>query len=268
MVNDMKAQNVLKLLFGMQLSFILIAYSDQENVPDPNPMQRRPDSFYEYSSTHLKFFYTSIDSNSIQAIARYVEANCERILIDLKPDSLSTISIYLYPVLKDVHQAIDWFDAPNWVGGSATGINEIRMISPNSIDLDASISYNFMLTCIVHEFVHCVSMHVNQTIVNKPRWLWEAVALYESAHFVDPKTLSYLKKGKPPSIGDLNNINDTRIYDVGYTIMAFIIGNWGIEAVRELIRSNGDLVNTLHMNDMEFLENWYNFIFKKYLYKI
>jgi hypothetical protein len=229
------------------------------------PSKSLLDTLSVYSSGRLTFFYASIDRDSIQAIARYVEASHDRIVADLKPESLSTIRIYLHSTLKDVHRAIGWPDAPSWVKGSATGINEIRMISPGSTDLDASVTYDYMLSCIVHEFAHCITLHVNQTIANRPRWLWEAVAIYESGQFVHPKKLEYLRNGHPPSLGDLSNINDTRIYQVGYTIMEYIVSTWGMETVRELIRSNAHLVKTIHMSEGEFQEGWYNYVADRYL---
>jgi len=41
---------------------------------------------------------------------------------------------------------------------------------------------------VVHGFCHAVSLYVSPTFGNNPRWLWEAVALYENAEFVDPRT--------------------------------------------------------------------------------
>ena len=42
-----------------------------------------------------------------------------------------------------------------------------------------------MVSHLVHEFAHCVSLQVNPRIANNPRWLWESVAIYESRQSVD-----------------------------------------------------------------------------------
>ena len=47
----------------------------------------------------------------------------------------------------------------------------------------------------VHEFVHSVTMFVSNDFANNPRWLWEAIAQYESDSFVHPKTLPYMVAG-------------------------------------------------------------------------
>ena len=44
-----------------------------------------------------------------------------------------------------------------------------------------------LIEAAVHEFAHGVSLHVNPRFGNNPRWLWEAVAIYEQA---DPDALA------------------------------------------------------------------------------
>lgn len=246
------------------LSFQLLACSEPDLMVDSTQPFARNDSVYEYSSPHVTFVYTNIDRKSIAAIAQYVEAHRAKIVADLQPESLKTICIYLHATLKDVLAALGWPDAPNWVKGAATGPSEVHMISPNSADLGSSATYDFMLTCIIHEFVHCVTMHVNTSIANKPRWLWESVALYESGQFVDPLSLTYLRNGLPPSLDLLNDINDTKIYEVGYTIAEFVVSKWGMGALRELIVSNGDTQDVLNISESDFPRDWYAYVMNKY----
>jgi hypothetical protein len=247
----------------MLLPLLLGACSGQDKVAGPS--QSQTGTWSTYRSPHLIFYYTRIDQDSIQSIAQYVEASYGRIVADLKPDSLGTIAIHLYSTLKDVHRAMGMPDAPSWVKGSIISADEVAIISPNSADLDHSVTYDYMLSCIVHEFAHCVTLHVNPTAANRPRWLWESVAIYESGQFVDPKRLDYLADGSPPSLAELNDINDTRVYDVGYTLAEYIVSTWGSEALRRLIRSNGDLLSTLRVTEMAFQTGWYDFVTNKYL---
>ena len=55
--------------------------------------------------------------------------------------------------------------------GYVTGDNELRLLYHRRLSAQKEA---------VHEFAHVVSMYVNSTIPNNPRWLWEAVALYEN----------------------------------------------------------------------------------------
>ena len=120
----------------------------------------------------------------------------------------------------------------------------------------------------VHEFAHLVTMQVNSTISNNPRWLWEAVALYENNEFVDPKLLSYMVSGNYPTLAELNtdyNVSNHSIYDVGYVLLEYVVLTWGMNTVIELIKNNGNLSNSLGMTTQEFESGWYQFVEEKYL---
>lgn len=60
-----------------------------------------------------------------------------------------------------------------------------------------------------------------------PKWLSESVALYESIYIRSLDKLSYIKAGNFPTISELDDKNCTKIYDVGTTIIEYIIDKWG-----------------------------------------
>ena len=72
---------------------------------------------------------------------------------------------------------------------------------------------------------HSVTLRVNPAFANNPRWLWESIALYEARQFVDPRGLSFMASGQPPTFDQLSAIEDTRIYDVGHVIAEFSSGD-------------------------------------------
>jgi hypothetical protein len=104
----------------------------------------------------------------------------------------------------------------------------------------------------------------NPTIGNKPRWLWEAVALYEANFPWDPHMLSYLVNQKPPLIKELNEFSNPAIYEVGYFLAQFIVETYGAATLKTLIQNNGNLEDTLKLNDEEFTRQWFAFVKKKY----
>ena len=111
-------------------------------------------------------------------------------------------------------------------------------------------------------------MQVNSTISNNPRWLWEAVALYESNDFVNPNTLSYMVSGDYPTLDELNtdyNSSNHSIYQVGYVLLEYIVVTWGMDTVKDLIQNNGDLTDSLGLTTREFESGWYQFVEEKYL---
>lgn len=116
----------------------------------------------------------------------------------------------------------------------------------------------------IHEFAHCVSRRVNKKIVNNPRWLWETIAIYESRQLVDPRKLPYLVSHNPPGLKQLSDFSDTTIYEVGYLVGEYLVETKGKAVLNELIKNNGDIKQTLNMNDEEFTRQWFAFVRKKY----
>ena len=247
----------------VRVGMLLLACSRQDVVVDPARWSSRADTLLDYSTPHLRFTCTHLDRDSIHAIAGYVEASRDRIVADIQPDSMTTIHIYLYATFKEVPSG-DRLAGRSQMG-QGSGDREERGSDdlPKSPELEEPVRYDYLLSCIAHEVAHCVTLHANSTIAGRPRWLWESIALYESRQSVDLRSLEYLSGGSLPTLDDLNNINDTRIYEVGYSIIEYVVGKWGIEAVRELIRTNGDLVKTLHIGQKQFQESWHSYVLNK-----
>jgi hypothetical protein len=137
------------------------------------------------------------------------------------------------------------------------GADELRLLLTNRGPVGA-----------VHEFAHCVSMYLNDTIANNPRWLWETVAVYMSQDFVHPNSLSYMVEGNYPTIDQLNSsyYSNQDIYRVGYVLGEYIVENWGMAALRNLILQNGDIEAVLGISVQEFEDGWYDWLENTYLY--
>jgi hypothetical protein len=110
-------------------------------------------------------------------------------------------------------------------------------MSPNS---PAWGPFDRMVSNLVHEFAHCVSLHVNPRFANNPRWLWESVAIDESRQAVDLRTVGYMTALTPPSFASLNAIDNGRVYEVGYSLGEFVVTRWGQRVLRDLIVASGD----------------------------
>jgi len=119
----------------------------------------------------------------------------------------------------------------------------------------------------VHEFVHAVTMFVSNDFANNPRWLWEAIAQYESDSFVHPRTLPYMVAGDYPTMDELSNEEggQQRIYPLGYTIGEFIVGEWGYEGLRMLVENHGDVSKSLNITQEDFDKQWQQFVEEVYL---
>jgi hypothetical protein len=215
-----------------------------------------------YKTTHFKIFYTELDDPRIKEIADSLENNYSRITSHLQSGELPIINIHFYTDIADLKEAVKASvpDLPVWAVGLATSVSEIHMISPNHPKQD----YQTMIRNTIHEFAHCVSLKINASLGNNPRWLWESVAIYEANRPWNPHMISYLVNQKPPALSELNRFSNTYIYEVGYFIAEYIVETKGYSVLKVLIQNNGNLKQTLNTDDEEFTKDWFEFVKKKY----
>jgi len=202
--------------------------------------------------------YDGLDHEQISDIDEALIDNYDRIIDDLRVQDMPKITIKMWSDYQNFLKAMEEDIGVRYNGatGYIFGMTEFRLYFTSRASLDA-----------VHEFAHIVSMQINSTIPNNPRWLWEAVALYESNDFTDPKTLPYMVSGNYPTLAELNtdyNDSNHNIYSVGYIIQEYIINTWGMDTVIALIKNNGN-ISSLGITTQEFEAGWYAYVEEKYL---
>jgi len=215
----------------------------------------------ELRSRNFTFHYPAIDAETIYDTARYLERGRLRVLDALDAHDMPRVEVTFHLdhlEMEATARPIIGF-VPSWAYGLVTSETAIHCMSPN---LTAWGPYDRRMKDVVHEYVHTVTLHMNPDFANRPRWLWEAVAVYEAGQNADLSSLPYLMERKPPSLAELNRLNDTRIYEVGYTIGAFVVKRWGVHALRDLIRKNGDTAAVLGVSPQEFERGWQEFVLK------
>ncbi|HET7697784.1 MAG TPA: hypothetical protein VFK57_18870 [Vicinamibacterales bacterium] len=216
-----------------------------------------------YSSPHFTFNYTALDAGNIAATAAALEREYDRIVADLRAGSMPPVTVTFY----GDHGAMEAATraaagaVPAWAAGLITSATQIHLMSPN---LPSWGPYERMLSHLVHEFAHCVSMKVNPRIANNPRWLWESVAIYEAGQAVDLSRLDYMRASNPPSFESLAGLEQTRMYDVGYSIAEFIVARWGAGALADLIVAGGDTAGVLGIGLADFEREWFAFARQRY----
>lgn len=215
-----------------------------------------------YATRHFKIYYTKVDNGHIRAIADSLETNSARIITDLQAPELPIVSVHFYADTIYYREGVKtWAPHLPWYStGCTRGDSVIHMISPDGPHQD----YQAMIKSAIHEYAHCVSRHINNTFANNPRWLWEAIAIYESNQTSDPRQLTYLVNQKPPTLKQLNDFSDTTIYDVGYFIAQYLVETKGNAVLNTLIKNNGNIRQVLDMNDEAFTRQWFAFVKKKY----
>lgn len=253
----------LRLLQFIQIILLigaLISCSNKDTtVTTVAPLEPIP---YPYESDHFTFFYTSYDSLYMHDIADSVENNYERILGDLLTDSVVKTTVHFYSTHEDLANAVSYIvpNLPAWAIGLATAKDTIHMMAPKHPEQN----YEFMLIVLVHEFTHCVTLNMKPNFGNNPRWLWEAIDLYEAGQFVHPNQLPYMVNHNPPSLSQLNNFNNAQIYEVGFLLAEYIVLNWDRQHLKDMILSNGNTLQTLGLTYLEFQFNWFEFVKNRY----
>ncbi len=201
--------------------------------------------------------YDGVPASIAASVTDELERQYQRILADMKLDTLPVIGVEI------------WDDANNFLSAMEKNIGQRYPGATGYVKYETMYLLNrgHVPQAAVHEFAHIASLHVNPRIGNNPRWLWEALALYEAGDFVDPKSLSYMVSGDYPTLAELNASynNDQRIYAVGYTLSEFILHNWGQDLFIQLIKTNGNIESVLGISVSEFEEQWYEFVKEKYL---
>ena len=210
-------------------------------------------------SGHFSFdLHDDLEMSDVQATVTELEGNVDRILSDLTVEELPVVTVGMWSDYDTFLQAME--DDLGTVYYGATGYvfntDEIRVFQ--SADAPETA---------VHEFSHLVSIRLNSTIPNNPRWLWEAVAVYEAQQFVNPATLLYMVQGEYPTLEDMNDLYSpsNTVYQVGYVLMEFTVETWGTESMIQLILSNGDVQGTLGLSDSAYESQWYSYVEDTYL---
>ena len=209
-------------------------------------------------SEHFSFYFDGFSEARIQPIIDSLEKNYDRIITDLEVDSMPVVRVKIWTSRMGFYREMERLLGVRYSGadGYVFGPSEFHVMLVNDDAIKA-----------VHEFAHVVSLNLNPTFANNPRWLWEAVAIYEAGQFVHPTKLGYMVDGNYPSLEELDSSFGTRgnrIYSVGYLLADYIIDSWGMEFLRALIRTNGDLKSVLGVGVEEFAIGWYNWVEAKY----
>lgn len=230
---------------------------DLVNTSDPVTVITNP-----YNTSHFSFHITPYDSISIPEISSIVENNYDSILSHFIIDTVLKTEVHFYTTHEELADAVRHIvpNLPVWAIGLSTAKDTIHMLSPKHPEYN----YEYMLSVLVHEFTHCVTLNIKPNFANNPRWLWESTAIYESGQFVHPNQLPYMVSHNPPTLSELNNFNNTQIYQVGFLLAEYIILNWDRTHLKDMVLSNGNIQQTLGISIADFQTNWFEFVKKRY----
>ncbi len=225
----------------------------------PSTATERPT--VKVTTAHFQILGDLAGSALLHSIADALEADYPRITSDLRVSGLQVTSVYVWQDSTSFYDHMRRTAGTVWQGsgGWVPGPHTVSILAADATESRAASG-------AIHEFVHVVSIAVNASIGNNPRWLWETVALYENHDFIDPTTLDYMRLGNYPSLAELDADFSVsrRVYQVGYVLGEYIVGKWGLDGLVRLIQSNGDLATALGVTTAEFESGWYTFLHEKY----
>ncbi len=205
---------------------------------------------------HFTVFAGTTPEPTLRAAADRLEAEYPRILRELNLASVPLITVRIWhDETTYFNELTRYFGVRYPAAGYITGPTELRVLDVPQLSVN-----------VVHEFVHAASLAVNAQFGNNPRWLWEAVALYENGELVHPRTLGYLASGFP-TLQQLNvDVNSgTQIYQLGYLLGEFIVSRYGRASYLRLIQTNADIAGVLGISTADFEAAWQSYVRQRYL---
>lgn len=239
-----------RVRFLLPFLTVLIFACKDEHVNDETAIK---------TGTVFKFvLYDGLSNEITISIRTKLEENARRIKTDLSVQDTGIYTVHIWGNNESFLAAQERLIGQRYPGstGYVMGPFDMGLLNISGIAENA-----------VHEFVHSVTLQVKINFANNPRWLWEAIALYESGGFIHPRNISYLMSGNYPTLSELNSNYNTgarKIYEVGYLLSEFLKQTWGMEKVVELIKENGNLQLVLSITTAEFEAQWKQYVETKY----
>lgn len=218
------------------------------------------------TSEHFELYYSSDnESNKFYASNSLIilEEEYDRVLEFLNVDekNMPVVKINMYDEYEPLRQSLikeTNFD-PNIMNGiSGTYVNSNNFYftlryNGNQVDIK---------TTLIHEFTHNVTMAL---VSNKPRvdWLWDGTAMYvaQDKDKSEPYYEEMLDYGIPAIYSLKDNYRDRYIY--GYSMVEYIVEEYGRDKLVELLTKNGDIEKVLDVTENAFREAYMQFLKEK-----
>jgi hypothetical protein len=220
----------------------------------------KSDMIKQLESNHFKFYSKEQDRDCINDLSDELEDNYTRIINDLHTSLNKKVDIYIFSDLNSYHKAINQPNAPSWVVGNAvSGSNTIQMVNPSNAD---GRPYSDFMQVIVHEFTHVCISNMNSNANSIPIWLNEGVALFEAKQVNgNEQVFSNAKSAnKFPTLKDLETdpytFGNSSGYQFSYSIVDYIVKNYGYDKLVTLIKSPSNFEKILGVSKEDFQKKW------------
>jgi len=218
----------------------------------------------EEQNGQFRYIYgDELTREKANSVISHLEQNYSKVMSGLMVPELPTVTVRLWTSYESLYSA-QYERSGQRFEGSAGSVWWSTEGGPEILAV-YNERYEGMrqhTASLLHEFAHLVSMAINPSIPNNPRWLWESVAIYEAGEYrANLSGIDYIASRDFPTLAELdvgfNEANQARnIYQVGFTIAEYIVETWGAEGLISLVKRNGNILSTFGISTSEFESGW------------
>jgi predicted transcriptional regulator len=209
-------------------------------------------------------FYGSYIEDYIESLAATLEAAYEKVATHMNFPLTEKITVYIYSNLQRLHSALGVLSGPEWLrAGCRWGILHIAS-SEYFTEIPAE-------RVAVHELAEIIIHKINPS---PPYWLRQGIAAYEG-EWLDKNWIQSIiadkaaKNELPPSLTTLSSdykaFGDNFGYVYAYTIVEFIVEEYGYDKLGMLLREPGNFRDIFKFSEDEFCTEWLNFLNERYI---
>jgi hypothetical protein len=216
----------------------------------------------EVDTGTLSIWTTESDRLTAQDVARAIESTAGGICSSLQtPCQFSTV-VEIYPDQASFDQHVMNRHMRGYFAVSGQPY-KIQLVSPANPQ-PHQISYRDGVQVAVHEFVHLALDEINPSL---PAWLDEGTAVYFGPHDL---YVSVCQSAFPielsPSFQQLTeSYEDVTAPDLfAYAAVEFIVHEYGVDQLNQLLRSPEELEGILGVSPAEFEARWRSFMKDQY----
>lgn len=187
-----------------------------------------------------------------------LKGSVERLIAKYNHRPSQKIIIEIYPNLSAFHQAAGKENAPDWFMGTFEG-RYLKIVSP--LNPGPQHTYQSILNATLHLYTMWLVRDINS---EAPGWLIQGIGGIEAKTMSKEETLNsvnhYIQNVGVPTLGELNNesweFGTMGGFQFTYLIVDFIIAQYGLKALNQLIRNPDDFQGIFQQSEQDLYHEW------------
>ena len=217
---------------------------------------------------HFIINYNEEDKDCQDDVASLLESSYFRIAMTFEQKFDDKLIIEIYTNLKELHLALGFPDAPDWIRG---GLGSGKIIIASPLNPPPGSGYSNVVNTAVHEFIHIILNKINNNI---PRWLDDGVASFEAKDNNEVWIKNTIKQGIEenaiPLFNDLDTGDDFETffkrngYQYSYSIIEFVVEEFGYEKLLHFIKNPRDFKGAFGLTEDQFRDKWVDYLKDNY----